>query len=78
MKPENGVCFKMSNALFDEKEARQYLSIFGEDKMGCLWREFLQDTTETLKTIERGYPPEVSQLAVFSKSFWTKKLCPTV
>ncbi len=52
MKPANGVCFKMNNALFDEKEAGQYLSIFGEDKMGCLWQEFLQDTTETLESIE--------------------------
>lgn len=42
----------MKTDLFDEEEAKQYLNIFGTEKMGCLWQEFAQDTAETLENID--------------------------
>ncbi len=41
----------MNNDLFDEKEAGQYLNIFGADKMGCLWEDFVKDTSRTLEDV---------------------------
>ena len=41
----------MNNDLFDEKEAGQYLNIFGADKMGCRWEDFVKDTSRTLEDV---------------------------